>query len=114
MNKELQITATFDLSKSFEEQIQNLEKLKEYWSKHSPTVNVSPKVFEIGPNEKKYLEISGKTRMNHRYKEMTREEQAILFLKDMGIEPIALSDDSSPLVFNDEEETTDSEEDPFL
>jgi hypothetical protein len=47
---------------------------------------------EIGLNEEKYLELTGKSRMNHRHKEMSREQQAAHYLKELGVDTFPISD----------------------
>ena len=101
----LRINTTFDLSGDFDRQFENLKKLHEYTQEHEiPTIpsayGQSPK--EIGPNEQKYLDVSGKSRMNHRHKHMTREEQAIQYLRDLNCD-IIVSD--TPTDTGEETET---------
>ena len=47
---------------------------------------------DIGLNEEKYLELTGKSRMNHRHKDMSREQQAAHYLKELGVDTFPISD----------------------
>lgn len=60
------------------EQISNLEKK---YSK--PVVTTKVVQEEIGPYEQYYLTLTGRSRMNHNYQTMTREQQALFYLKRM-------------------------------
>lgn len=76
---------------------------------------------DIGLNEEKYLEITGKSRMNHRHKDMTREQQAAHYLKELGISTFPTSnivesvDDESTTLEdeNDQAISTENDEDPL-
>lgn len=67
-----------------------------------PQATISSKQ-DVGPYEKYYLAISGKTRMNHVRKNLTREEQAKVFLEEANI--------SIPADFGIENSSEDAEND---
>jgi len=109
----LRINTTFDLSGDFDRQFENLKKLHEYAQEHETPMTVygqpqTPK--EIGPNEMKYLDVSGKSRMNHRHKNMTREEQAMYYLRELNCEVIVSDETSVPA---STEETAEEHGDPL-
>lgn len=111
------INIHFNLFEDYNKQIENLKNLKEFLK----TDNISSEfhVTEIGPNEKLYLNVSGKTRMKHSDKTISREEQAIQNLKKLNVNPVPESDfdlekvlkDNDDIVVNNSE--IEEEDDPF-
>lgn len=75
-------------------QLDNLKKVLKQLKEMPEFENVKVQVVkdEIGLNEEKYLEITGKSRMNHRHKDMTREQQAAHYLKELGVDTFPISD----------------------
>lgn len=76
------LNTTIDLSKDIQPQLENLKLLKQFISENQTVQECDN---STGPMEKMYLSVTGKKRMNHMNKEITREEQAILNLKNLGI-----------------------------
>jgi len=104
----MNVNVNFDLTKDLEQQFDNFEKVKNFVTKNK----IAAPSTKIGDFEQKYLNHTGKTRMNHRYKEMSREEQAKLYLDQMGIlaEDSESEDELEELI----EKSTDTDEvDPF-
>jgi pimeloyl-CoA synthetase len=75
-------------------QLDNLRKILKQLKEMPEFENVKVQVVkdEIGLNEERYLEITGKSRMNHRHKDMTREQQAAHYLKELGVDTFPISD----------------------
>lgn len=104
-------------------QLDNLKKVLKQLKEMPEFENVKVQVVkdEIGLNEEKYLEITGKSRMNHRHKDMTREQQAAHYLKELGVDPFPISDtvesvdsESTPLEEeNAQAVSTENDEDPL-
>ncbi len=65
---------------------------------------------DIGLNEEKYLEITGKSRMNHRHKDMTREQQAAHYLKELGISTFPTSDVETVSFLNSDSSISENED----
>lgn len=104
-------------------QLDNLKKVLKQLKEMPEFENVKVQVVkdEIGLNEEKYLEITGKSRMNHRHKDMTREQQAAHYLKELGVDTFPISDtvesvdsESTPLEEeNAQAVSTENDEDPL-
>ena len=109
----LNLTTSFDLNGDFEKQIDNLEKLKKHLDKDEPVYENS----EIGEMEKLYLKVTGKTRMNHMDKSLSREQQALLNLKNLGVslqeKEETLEESFSYVMSPSEEEIEEKSHDPF-
>lgn len=114
MKVNLNLTTTFDLNGDFDKQIQNLKSLKTFLEQDfSPVAENN----EIGEMEKLYLKVTGKTRMNHMDKNLSREQQAELNLKNLGVsledKPQTLEQNFSYVLPPDEQETEEKSHDPF-
>lgn len=114
MKINLSLNTTFDLNGDFEQQIQNLERLKKYIEKD----DVSIDSCETGEMEKLYLKVTGKTRMNHMDKTISREQQAELNLRNLGVslnekQEESLEENFSYVLPPDEEEISKKTDDPF-
>jgi len=95
MKPEVILHLNFNLEGNYLPQLQTLQKvlseLKTMQEFENVRVVQSVK-GEIGLNEEKYLELTGKSRMNHRHKEMSREQQAAHYLKELGVDTFPISD----------------------
>ena len=107
MNLNINLNVAIDLSDEYLESRLDyfMQTIKTIQEKHNLTCTVQPvikpKNYEIGPLEQEYLRISGRTRMNHSYTHMTREEQAEYYLNRMGNNHIKTDED--PIVLPIEE-----------
>lgn len=114
----MKITAAFDLTSDIENQIANLRLLQTRLSELGLNVSVSTKTTprspdEMGANERAWLEYSGKSRMNMRDKTLSREEQAVVYLKERGLEtfPIVEKTHSDDNVNADASNDVDDDDD---
>lgn len=114
MKINLNLTTTFDLNGDFNKQIENLKSLKKFLEQDFSPVSEN---IEIGEMEKLYLKVTGKTRMNHMDKNLSREQQAELNLKNLGVpfeeKPQTLEQNFSYVLPPDEMETEEKSHDPF-
>lgn len=114
MKINLNLTTTFDLNGDFDKQIENLKSLKKFLEQDFSPVAEN---IEIGEMEKLYLKVTGKTRMNHMDKNLSREQQAELNLKNLGVsfeeKPQTLEQNFSYVLPPDEMETEEKSHDPF-
>jgi len=84
------IIINFDLSKPIEFQFHQFDKIKVELENRGITLKSSTRIsnqsstVEMGPNEKAWLSFSGRSRMNMKDKTLSREQQAIVYLKEKG------------------------------